>query len=481
MTTTQEAPTTRNSVDAHPVRSALTPAGLITVLLGAALPIVDFFIVNVALPTIDTDLKASTATLELVVAAYGITYALLLVVGGRLGDAFGRRRLFIAGLAAFTITSLACGIAPTAEMLVIARAAQGASAALMLPQVLSIIQATTHGEKRSRALGLYGATGGISTVIGQLLGGVLVAADIGGTGWRPIFLVNVPIGITGLLMARKTLPESRAANPVGVDRLGTLLLGFSMLSLLIPLMEGKALGWPVWTIVLLALFPFSAAAFVAVERRHERSGGIPLLPPSVMRMPSMRRGLTVAVPFFVGFGGFMFVYAVTLQDGLHLGPLGSGAALTPMAVGFFATSLAGSRLVTKFGHRVVMLGAGVQLLGILTLIGTTLAAWPDLNVLDLTPGMLLLGIGQGMAMTTLFRIVLSKVPTELAGVGSGVLTTTQQTSLALGVATLGSLFASLSVPGAMGMKEAFLLVMVLQAALTVVVIATGRLLPDPRD
>jgi MFS family permease len=481
MTTTQEALTTPIRVGDAQVRPGLTPAGLVTVLLGAALPIVDFFIVNVALPTIDTDLKASTATLELVVAAYGITYALLLVVGGRLGDAFGRRKLFTAGLTAFTITSLACGIAPTAELLVIARAAQGASAALMLPQVLSIIQATTHGEQRSRALSFYGATGGISTVVGQLLGGVLVAANIGGTSWRPIFLVNVPIGIVGLLMARKTLPESRAANPVGVDRLGTALLGFSMLSLLVPLMEGKALGWPAWSIVLLALFPLAAAAFIAVERRHERAGGIPLLPPSVLQMPSMRRGLSVGVPFFAGFGGFMFVYAVTLQDGLHLGPLGSGAALTPMAVGFFATSLAGPRLVEKLGHRVVMIGAGVQLLGLLTLIGTTLAAWPDLNVFDLAPGMLLLGIGQGMAMTTLFRIVLSKVPTELAGVGSGVLTTTQQTSLALGVATLGSLFASLSAPGSMGMKDAFLLIMALQAILTLVVVVTGSRLPDPRD
>jgi MFS family permease len=481
MTTTQEALATPIRVGEAQVRPGLTPAGLVTVLLGAALPIVDFFIVNVALPTIDTDLKASTATLELVVAAYGITYALLLVVGGRLGDAFGRRKLFIAGLTAFTITSLACGIAPTAELLVIARAAQGASAALMLPQVLSIIQATTHGERRSRALSFYGATGGISTVVGQLLGGVLVAANIGGTSWRPIFLVNVPIGIVGLLMARKTLPESRAANPVGVDRLGTALLGFSMLSLLVPLMEGKALGWPVWSIVLLVLFPFAAAAFITVERRHERAGGIPLLPPSVLRMPSMRRGLSVGVPFFAGFGGFMFVYAVTLQDGLHLGPLGSGAALTPMAVGFFATSLAGPRLVEKLGHRVVMIGAAVQLLGLLTLIGTTLMAWPDLNVLDLAPGMLLLGIGQGMAMTTLFRIVLSKVPTELAGVGSGVLTTTQQTSLALGVATLGSLFASLSAPGSMGMKDAFLLIMALQAILTLVVVVTGSRLPDPRD
>jgi MFS family permease len=477
--TTQTTRPTPTGVAA--VGPGLTSAGLVTVLLGAALPLIDFFIVNVALPTIDADLHASTATLEMVVAAYGITYAVLLVVGGRLGDAFGRRKLFTAGLTAFTLTSLACGIAPTADVLVASRAAQGASAALMLPQVLSIIQATTTGEQRSRALGLYGATGGISTVIGQLLGGVLVAANIGGTGWRPIFLVNVPIGLVGLLLAKRTVPESRAANPVGVDRWGTTLLGISLVALLVPLMEGKALGWPVWTIVLLAVFPFATMAFLRVERRLEAAGGMPLLPPSVLRMPSMRRGLAVGAPFFTGFGGFMFVYAVTLQDGLHLGPLGSGAALTPMAVGFFSMSMVSSRLVARFGQKVVVVGSSIQLIGILMLIGATTMLWPNLNVLDLAPGMLFCGLGQGLAMTTLFRVILSKVPTEIAGVGSGVLTTTQQTFLALGVATLGSLFVSLSSPDSLGMKSAFMLVIGLQAVLTVGVVIFARRLPDPRD
>jgi MFS family permease len=471
---------TQTHVAPLPVKPGLTSAGLATVLLGAALPLIDFFIVNVALPTIDANFHSSTATLELVVAAYGITYALLLVVGGRLGDAFGRRKLFIAGLTAFTITSLVCGAAPTAELLVLARAAQGASAALMLPQVLSIIQATTSGERRSKALGLYGATAGISMVIGQLLGGVLVAADIAGTGWRPIFLINVPIGLLGLLLAKKTLPETRSANPLGVDHLGTLLLGVSLLSLLIPLMEGQALGWPAWTIGLLALFPFAFAGFIAVERRLERAGGMPLLPPSVLRMPSIQRGLGVAAPFFTGFGGFMFVIAMTLQDGLHMGPLGSGAALTPLAVGFLATSLVSSRLVTRFGHRVVVVGLLTQVAGLLVLIGSTLHAWPHLGVLDLAPGMLICGVGQGLAMTTVFRVVLSKVPSELAGVGSGVLTTTQQTFLALGVATLGSLFGSLSTAGSVGMERAFVLVIAIQAALSFSVALLARTLPDPR-
>jgi MFS family permease len=475
MTTTSLAPATAVA----PARSGLTPAGLVTVLMGAALPIIDFFIVNVALPTIDADLHASTATLELVVAAYGIAYAVLLVLGGRLGDSFGRRRMFLIGLWLFTLTSLACGLAPTATTLVVARAAQGAASAMLLPQALSIIQAGTSGEQRSRALGMFGATGGISTIVGQLLGGALVAADLWGTGWRPIFLVNVPIGLVVLVLARR-LPESRAHNPLGVDRLGTALLAVTLLSLLVPLMEGRALGWPLWTIALLAGSPFAAAAFVHVERRLERAGGTPLLPPSVMRLPSVRNGLMVAVPFFAGFGSFMFVYAMTLQSGLGLGPLGAGAALTPMAVAYFTMSVLSSRLVARYGQKVVTVGGLILALGMVTLLFTTMAYWPHLTIVDLAPAMVLIGVGNGLAMTTLFRVVLSHVPTDLAGVGGGVMTTNQQTSLAIGVATIGSLFAALSAPGALGVQGAFVLVTGVLVVLAVVVSLLSRRLPDPR-
>ena len=479
MTTELNPPAIRQVAPAPPRHAvpepvALSGAGLATVLLGTALPMIDFFIVNVALPTINTSLHASTATLELIVAGYGIGYALLLVLGGRLGDTFGRRRLFLAGMTAFTLTSLLCGVAPTAGLLVLARAAQGASAAMMLPQVLSTIQATTTGQRRSRALGFYGAVGGVSSVVGQLLGGLLVSADIAGTSWRPIFLVNVPVGIIGLILARRTVPETRSASPIGIDRLGTALLGVALLSLLIPLMEGGALGWPAWIWLLLAVFPFAAAAFVLVEARAERAGRVPLLPPSIMRMPSMRQGLTLGVPFFASFGGFMFVYAVTLQGPLRMGPFQAGLALTPLAVGFFVVSLVSSRLVTRFGSRIVSYGAMIQGLGVATLIGTTLLAWPHLTILDLTPGLALIGIGNGMTLTTLFRVVLSGVPAERAGVGSGALATTQQTSLALGVAVLGTAFASLSAAGELGTRNAFVLVLAVMLVIAAVISTLGR-------
>jgi MFS family permease len=456
----------------------LSAAGLATLLLSGVLAPIDLFIVNVALPTIQSDLHASTSTLEWVLAGYGVAFALLLVIGGRLGDALGRRRVLTWGLAAFTATSLICGLAPTATVLVLARIAQGAAAALLVPQVFSIMQATTRGEQRARTLGYYAAAAGLAMVLGQVLGGVLVAADIAGAGWRPIFLVNVPIGVAVILLVTRTLPESRASNPIGVDRWGTVLLGGALLALLVPLLEGRALGWPVWCWALLLLAPVLAASYFAVARRLERSGGVPLLPPTLLRMPTMRHGVLIAVPVFAGFGGFMFVFALVFQTGLSYSPLTAGLALTPAAIGYLVMSLQTSRLVARYGRWVLVTGAIVQVAGLLVLTATTLYAWPDISVLDLTPGALLYGVGQGAIAPVLFRVILSGVPTEAAGAGSGVLTTTQQTSLALGVATLGSLFVG--VAGTLGMRDALVLTTLLMAAISVVIGVLTSRLPDPR-
>ncbi|MGP3947546.1 MFS transporter [Streptomyces sp. 7N604] len=440
--------------------AALSPLGLITILLGASLPLIDFFIVNVALPSIDRELSAGPALLELVVAGYGVAYAVLLVVGGRLGDMFGRRRLFLAGMAAFGLTSLACGLAPDAGTLVVARVAQGASAALMLPQVLATIHATTAGRRRARALSLYGATAGLSMVAGQILGGVLVSADIAGTGWRSIFLVNVPVALIGLVLAARTVPETRSDRPAPVDGPGTVLLAVALVTLLMPLTEGRAAGWPAWTGASLAVFPFAAGAFWAVERRADRLGRTPLVPPSLFALPGLRRGLGVLMPVAIGFGGFMFVMAVALQQGLRHGPVEAGVSLVPMAVAFFVASLMGPRLVGRYGSRVVTAGGLLQATGLALLVAAALRSWPELGFWQLLPGMAVAGFGQGLQLPVLFRIVLADVPGERAGVGSGVLVTTQQASLALGVATLGSLFLSLA--GSMGMRDALAITLTVQ-------------------
>ncbi|GAA3118489.1 hypothetical protein GCM10020254_76880 [Streptomyces goshikiensis] len=273
--------------------------------------------------------------------------------------------------------------------------AQGAASALMLPQVLATIQATTQGPRRARAMSLYGATAGLSMVTGQILGGVLVAADIAGTSWRAVFLVNVPVVLVGLVLAVRAVPETRSDRPASVDVPGTLLLALSLLSLLLPLTEGRAAGWPLWTWVSLAVFPFAAAAFYLTERRADRLGRTPLVPPSLLRLESPRRGLMMVVPFSIGFSGFMFVIAVVLQQGLHKGPVAAGLALVPMALAFFAASspdrgwsggsAAGSSPPAPSSSAV---GIGLLLLAVQR-------DWPGLGFAELAPGVAVAGLGRG--------------------------------------------------------------------------------------
>ena len=458
-------------------QNTLSRLGLATVLLGAFLSIADFFIVNVALPTIDTRLHASPATLEFVVAGYGVPYALLLVIGGRLGDLFGRRRLFMLGMASFTLFSLLCGTAPTAFSLVAFRAAQGASAAFMVPQVLATIQSVCGGQRRAKAIGLYGATAGIAAVVGQLAGGALVAANIAGAGWRPIFLVNVPLGLLGLALAWRHVPATRSTEPARIDVPGTALLALAVVALLVPLTEGRALGWPAWSWALLGLFAPAVAGFVLVERRLELAGRHPIVPPTLLRLPGLRLGLVLAVPFFGGFGAFMFVSALTFQDGAHLGPLRSGLALVPMALAFLGASLVTAPLTRRYGRAVLGAGALLQAAGLTGLAATLFAVWPHAGALNLAPAMVVAGVGQGLVMPTLFGLVLAGVPAHRAGVGSGVLVTTQQSALALGVATLGSLFLSLSAAHSLGMRDAFAVVLAAQTVIAVLLAAGSRALP----
>ena len=356
------APTHRPALRPAPVTTpspvapeppALPIAGLITVLVGVLLPMLDFFIVNVALPTMRHDLHASSALLELVVSGYATAYAVLLVLGGRLGDAQGRRRLFMTGIAAFTIASLLCGLAPTATTLVIARVLQGAAAALMVPQTLSTIQATGNVQSRSRALGWYGRNGRPG---GSRRPAARWRADLREHRRKWLardFLRQRAGGYRGTVLRRSLRPETKAARHHRIDLPGTLLLAVTLVAVLIPMTEGRALGWPIWSVVLLAMAPVGAAVFVAVERNLERKGGSPLVPPSILKHRSMRSGLSLAVPFFTTFGAFMFVYALFVQGTLGFSPLRAGVAMAPMAVIFWGVSLATTRLVARYGRSVI--------------------------------------------------------------------------------------------------------------------------------
>ncbi|XVQ87338.1 MFS transporter [Microbispora siamensis] len=445
------------------------------ILLGYVLNIIDVFVVNVALPTLSRTLGAGPAELELVVAGYTVAYACLLVIGGRLGDAFGRQRLFVTGMAGFTVASAICGLAPNAALLIVARVLQGGTAALMVPQVLATIQVFYQGAARQRAIGIFGATLGVSAAAGQILGGLVVSADLFGLSWRPIFLVNIPIGILGILAARRVVPESRAPKALSIDWPGTALLATTVLLLMLPLTLGRDENWPLWCWVLLAAVPFAAVGFAVVQSREERHGKAPLLPPSLLRAPSMRRGLLTTLAFFPAFGGMILTTTISLQYGMHLGPLESGLTYISYAIAFLTASLLCPRLVPRFGKYVTVAGALLLAVGFAI---TALQAWSDydgLTPLSLAPALVVIGFGQGLIAIPLTGLVLIGVPPERAGVASGVLTTTQQTATALGVAGIGTLF--FSVAAGHGFGSATVTAELVEAALALVTAVAACTLP----
>ncbi|MFG3207810.1 MFS transporter [Streptomyces sp. NPDC048192] len=449
---------------------------LVVVLTGYALSIVDASIVNVALTSISDDLHGGPAALELVVSGYGLTYALGLVLGGRLGDAFGRRRLYACGLAAFTVTSALCGAAPAIEFLVAARLLQGAAAAMLVPQVLATIQAATAGQARARAIGLYGATAALGMVVGQILGGLLVSLDVAGMGWRSVFAINVPIGVAALLAVRR-VPATRAGARPGFDPVGTVLFGVTMVCVLAVVVAGPDLGWPLWLWSLLVIAAAGAVALARAEAGLEARGGSPLLSPSVLSHPGMRRGLAAVVPFSAGFGAFLFVYALVAQGHFGFDGLASGAVLSPFAVAFFAVTLFTPRIAAALGGRIVTLGALVQGTGVLLLALVVRLGWPHPSLVPVLAGIALFGVGAALTGPTLFRMILADVPSAQAGMGSGVLVTSQQMATALGATVGGTLYVS--VAGALSTVSAAVCVLALLACCSVTVLVISLKLPDP--
>jgi MFS family permease len=446
---------------------------LLTVLSGAFLPMLTFFIVNVALPAIGDGLRASASSLQLVVGSYGIAVAALVVVGGRLGDGYGRRRLFLLGLAGFAVTSLLCALAPTVGVLLAARVAQGAAAALMTPQVLATIAATLTGPHRARALGLFGASGGLAAALGQVLGGWLGSADLFGTGWRAVFLLNVPIAALALLAAWRLVPETRATHRLPVDAVGAGWLGLTLVVLLLPLTEGRVLGWPLWTWLLLGAAVPLAAGLLAHQTRLERRGHVPLTPPSVLRLRGMRIGLAIGALFFTTFVGFMFAFSLAVQGVGGLSAFQAGLSILPMAVGFLYASIVGPRLGTRWGTGIITRGAVIQAAGYLALAGMTRLVWPEPTPLALAVPMTVVGIGSGFVMMPLFGVVLAQVPVQQAGLGSGILITMQQACLALGVATVGTAYLALAETG-WGVGGALVAVELLVAVVSIGIAGLGR-------
>jgi EmrB/QacA subfamily drug resistance transporter len=453
---------------------------LLVVLAGTFMALLDFFIVNVALPSIQSGLHASRAAVQLIIAGYGLTFATGMISGGRLGDLYGRRRMFMTGLALFTLTSAACGLAPGAGLLIGARVLQGAAGALMTPQVLAIIGIVYAGSRRDRAFAAYGLAMGFAGVLGQLLGGAIITASVGGSGWRGIFLINVPVGLTALVLARRVIPESAGhgvrsstgpSNAGRLDLAGTALATAGLAAVVAPLIEGQQYGWPAWTWASLAAAPVLLGGFVVHQRRRAASGRSPLVDPGLFASRGFSVGSLAALAFGLVPASFFFVLALFLQDGLGLSPLLSGEVFAAVGAGYFAAMMLATGLARRLGRQVLALGAAVVAAGALLLA----AADGGTSWAPLLPGLAVTGFGIGLVLVPLSATVLAGVDPQHAGAAAGVLATAQQVGGAVGVALVGVVFYRSLGAGAFG--HAMTVALILLAGLTVATAALVQLLP----
>ncbi|ACS85529.1 MFS transporter [Musicola paradisiaca] len=446
---------------------ALSSIGLILLLTGQLLPMIDFSIVNVALESIANSLHASPAELELVVSVYGVAFAVSLAMGGRLGDNLGRGRLFLFGVALFGVASLLCGIAWHIGVLLLARALQGFSAAMVVPQILATIHVCLRGRDHARALGLYSAIGGIAFVVGQVLGGWLIQLDIAGFGWRSVFLVNLPLCLLVLLFAPGRLPDTRGEKPVALDISGTTLLSIALAFLLFPLALGPIWHWN-W--LCLAALLLSLVAFILL-RWVELRQPAPLLPPPLFKLPGIRFGLLLALLFFSSWSGFMFAVAYTLQSGAGFSPLQSGNSFIGLGLSYFVASLLSGRIAARIGHiRSLLMGCAIQMVGLVLLMATLAWRWP-ITIMLILPSTMMIGFGQAFIVSSFYRIGLSDVPLPLAGAGSALLSTIQQTSLGLGPILLGSVLVQALHGNGGNFAQALIVTLVAEWGLMLVLVA----------
>ncbi|GAA0525854.1 MFS transporter [Paractinoplanes ferrugineus] len=416
---------------------------LIVVLLAAFMDLLDSTIVNVAIPSIQSDIGASFAQVQWIIAAYLLSFAVLLVTGGRLGDIFGRRRLFLIGVTSFTLASALCGLASNPELLIAARGLQGLAAALMVPQVLSIVTATFPPAERGAALGAFGGLAGLATVGGPILGAVLTDLDLFGWQWRTIFLINVPVGILTLVAAFVVVRESRSERPLRLDLVGVVLLAAGMLLLLVPLVEGRERGWPAWTFISMALAVVVLLVLVRQQRARSARDGSPLIAMNLFRLRSFSAGLSANLIFFTLVTGYFLIFTLYLQAGLGYSVLKAGLTGIPWSFGTsFAAAISATVLTKRLGRKVLVIGAVLLAAGFAGIGLTTELAGTDVTPWQLLPALLVGGIGMGMIVAPILDFILAEVPTDDAGSGSGLVNAVQQVGGAIGIAVIGVIFFS---------------------------------------
>lgn len=467
--------------DGAPAGERMSWGPLLVLLGGTFMTILDFFIVNVAVPSMQDGLGASRPAVQMVVAGYGFTFAVGLITGGRLGDLHGSRRVFTIGLVVFSVASAACAASPSADALIAARLAQGVGAALLTPQVLAMLSRLYTGRQRAAAFAVYGTVLGLSGVFGQLIGGALIQADVWGLGWRVIFLINVPIAVLLLAATRRVVPAVRPDGGARLDLPGTFLLSGAVAAFVLPVAEGREYGWPLWTWLSLVASALLFTGFLMQQRRSVAAGRDPLVHPALFGQRGFGPGLAVTLVFLMASGSLFFILALYLQQGRGMSALASGVLFVAVGVGFFAGLLRSAALAARFGGRnALTAGTVLATVGYLTLAVTAREAGVAGSVEWLVPGLVVVGLGLGLVLAPLSGVVLEGVAPRYAGAAAGVLSTAQELGGVLGVTLVGAVFYSaLGNADGAGFGHAFAAGSGACAVLALVACLVVRLLPRP--
>lgn len=420
-------------------------AGLPVLLLGGFVTVFDLFVVNVAAPVIQREFAADFAGVGLIVAGYELAFGVLLIAGGRLGDRFGRRRLFSLGMLGFTLTSLLCGLAGSLSLLIAARILQGAAAALF-PQIYALMRVLYEPQQRRRAFAWLGMTLGLAAIFGQILGGFIIEANLFGSGWRMIFLINLPIGALALWAARR-IPESRVAQAQRLDGVGLGLAATGLSLLLLPLLEGPARGWPWWIAPMLALAMLTLWGFLRWERRLAQRGDDAVLDPALFRQAGFAPGMAVVLAIYATASSFFLCFALLLQAGAGLTPFQAGSLFAPASAAFMLASMLAPRLALRWGNRALSAGVAIYAAGLALLMAQALWGAALAHPLRLLPGLVVLGFGQALSMTPLLNLVLGLAHERQAGMAAGLVATVQQVGGALGIVVSGVGFVPLLAHG----------------------------------
>ncbi|MFE7842971.1 MFS transporter [Streptomyces sp. NPDC057474] len=440
-TRSEPTATTSTALNTAPPGGARRWIALAIVMTAAFMDLVDVTIVNIAIPSIQRSEHATFSQIQWITAGYALAFAAGLVTGGRLGDIHGRRRIFLLGIGGFTVASALCGLAANPEMLVAARIAQGATAALMVPQVLSIVHATFPAHERGKVFGLFGAIVGLGAVSGPLLGALLIEWNPLGLEWRAIFLINLPVGIAGLILGRRFITESKAPYALKLDLVGVALVTAGLLMLLYPLTRGRELDWPLWGYVSMAGSLAVFAALVAYERRKTARDGSPLIELSLFKVKSFAAGIAVQTVFGIALGVFFLVWTLYLQTGLGWSVLRAGLTGIPFSIAVsVAAGVSVQKLVPRFGRKVLQSGALLMAAGVLLYLAESARYGLAITSWQMAFPLVVMGAGMGLIVAPLTDAILSGVPREHAGSASGLISTVQQMGNALGLGLVAVVF-----------------------------------------